>query len=77
MIKTGKYYRHRIYHSFIKVENAELKYPAGVGFHKNDNGCVGMGDCNILQPNQYTEITKEEFQQEQKKIEQTILLRLL
>lgn len=75
MIQTGKYYRHRIYHSFIKVEDSDKKYPSGVGFHKNDAGCVGMGDCNILQPNQYIEISKEEFEKQKEKIQENILSR--
>lgn len=76
-MQIGKYYRHKIYHTFIKIESVDEKYPTGIHFYKNDVGCVGMGDSKVFNTDDYVEITKEEFQQEQKKIEQTILLRLL
>lgn len=76
MIEIGKYYKHIEYHSFIKVKNIIFGYYSGTGFHRNENGCIGIMDTNIIEPNDYKEISKTEFLKEYKIIENLIKKRL-
>ena len=72
----GGFYRHKEYHSFIKVEKFTCGYFRGIGFHRNETKHVGIGDVVILEPWNYIAISKTEYHEELIKIHEEILKRL-
>lgn len=71
-IIIGKKYKHIKYHSYIKVEIFKDGRFRGIGFYRNDNNCVGIGDMVLFNTLDYKSISHEEFEEELTKIEQEI-----
>ena len=74
----GKFYKHKEYHTFIKVEYIFEEYARGIGFYRNENDCVGSGDSSFEIKNitNYNEITKSFFNEEFEKVKTEILERI-
>lgn len=68
-IIIGKKYKHKDYHSYVKVETFIGGRFRGIGFYKNDNDCIGVSDTVIFEPLNYQIVSDEEFLEELTKIE--------
>lgn len=60
-MEIGKCYKHKDSHSFLKVTGYIFGYFRGVGFYKNRNGAIGIGDSTAQKPDDYQKIELTEF----------------